>query len=143
MRIAKDGSAVFEGTVRTENYGGFSSVRAELVAPSVDRAVLDDCRSFVVVLRGDGRAYRLRAMPRAFQEDRVYYDAPFATEKGVKTTVTVPVASMVPRWRGSVVAAAPPLSSCADVGALGFMATKESGAGDFALEVFGVYCSTG
>jgi NADH dehydrogenase [ubiquinone] 1 alpha subcomplex assembly factor 1 len=142
LRLAKDGSAVFEGTVRAENNGGFASVRAELVPPAVDRAVLRGCKSFVVSLRGDGKAYRLRAMPRAFEEDRVYYDAPIATRRGERQTVAVPVSTMVPRWRGQVIRGAPALTSCDDVGALGFMVTKESGVGDFGLEVFGVFCTT-
>lgn len=147
---ASPSAATFEGAVRTENRGGFASVRANVppaVAPS-----LAGCTRFVVTVRGDGKPYLLRVerrtgagtgeggQPLPDVPRGVYYDATFQTTRGVRQSVVVPVAAMEPRWRGQRVAM-PPLTSCADAAALGLMITKDAGAGDFALEVFSVHCS--
>ncbi len=119
--------------------------------PSV-APLLSGCTALAVAVRGDGRTYRLRAVrgpPGAVEaggyvaEDRQgYYDAPFSTRRGVREVVHVPMAAMQPRWRGMSVSL-PPLRSCEEVAALGFMATKDGGGpGDFALEVFGVWATT-
>lgn len=90
--------------------------------------------------RGSGKTYKLRAMPRAFEEDRVGYEHTFEAPPGVRQTVVVDVHALRPTWRGQLVAGAPQLQSCADVKAIGFMLVKTGGVGDFALDVFSISC---
>jgi len=133
------GAAVFEGTVRTENFGGFASIRCRLAAPAVAAAA--ECDALLLHVRGDGRAYSLRAFVGDGADQA--YEARFATRRGQRDEIFVPLGSMRARWRGRDVPGAPPLRRVGDVRAIGLMALKSDVVGDFALEVADVFAVGG
>ena len=53
--LDEDGNGVFSGTVSTENYGGFSSVRYQFdkINTTADSKIL-------IKLKGDGKEYQIR-----------------------------------------------------------------------------------
>jgi len=59
FQILTTGGAVFSGVVSLENNGGFASVRSQPV-----RADLTGCDSFLLRVRGDGRATSSPSAPR-------------------------------------------------------------------------------
>lgn len=138
LRVPKDlneeNGAVFEGCIRKENNGGFSTIRIPM-----DSSDCRDCSRLIVHVRGDGRSYSLRL----FTDARNMMDAPgyeyaFKTRRGEYQEVIAPLASLIPRWRGMQVPAQP-LSSVMEVKAFGIITTKNDGLGDFAIEIMGVY----
>ena len=138
--LDEESGAVFEGTVRADGGGGFATVRAPLAPPAALEAA--DCDALLLHVRGDGRRYSLRAFaaPGRGLRGELAFEARFSTTRGEAQEVFVPLRALRARWRGADVAGAPPPRSCAELGALGFMATTgEAGLGDFALECMGIY----
>jgi hypothetical protein len=96
--------------------------------------------ALLLYVRGDGRAYALRAhRPAASGLGDIAYEARFGTVRGAEQEVVVPLRTMRPRWRGSDVEGAPPLSSVSELADVGFLAVKGDGVGTFALECMGIY----
>jgi NADH dehydrogenase [ubiquinone] 1 alpha subcomplex assembly factor 1 len=132
FRTPSSGNSVFEGTVRTENRGGFASVRCTL--DGTDAALLDGASTFVLGVRGDGKRYKFSV--RTGRMEEVMYQADFATVRGELSVVHVPVTELRPTWRGMAVPGAPQLTSCSQAKSVGLMITKEGGqVGDFAMEL--------
>jgi hypothetical protein len=84
--------AVFSGHVSLENNGGFSSVQAEFKPVDVS-----GFRTAKLLLRGDGKNYRF--IVESDPGERVYYMHEFSTGTEWQT-VSVPLRSMHPMWRG-------------------------------------------
>jgi monofunctional biosynthetic peptidoglycan transglycosylase len=123
--LPEPGIARFSGRVSLENGGGFASVRT----PPRDWDTAG-ATAFVLRVRGDGRSYKL-TVRNGDGFDGVQYQARFAPPAGEWTEVRLPVASLVPTFRGRALAGVPPLDP-AGVRALGFMVSDRQ-AGPFEL----------
>jgi monofunctional biosynthetic peptidoglycan transglycosylase len=123
------------GEVSLENGGGFASFRRDVEWP--DLSAWDGLRLRV---RGDGKTYKLglrTARAAVIAAGRaVDWQASFETRAGAWTEVELAFASLVPTWRGRVVADAPRFdaSSVRELGVL----IAGGQAGEFALELGGV-----
>ncbi len=123
-----DGSLHFKGVLSLENNGGFSSIRSG--GPTRD---LSAAKVIVLRVRGDGRTYRLQLATNAeFRRSRLSYQAEFPTKAGEWTEVTVPLASLVPQFRGQKLSG-PPLdrTRIEEIG----LSLSDGNPGAFALEV--------
>ena len=76
FQVLTNGCAVFSGTVRLENNGGFASVRSVPV-----RENLSGLDAFVLRVRGDGRRYKFSARA-GVGFDTPVYQCSFATKQG-------------------------------------------------------------
>jgi monofunctional biosynthetic peptidoglycan transglycosylase len=114
--------------VSLENNGGFSSIRSG--GPTRD---LRAAKVIVLRVRGDGRTYRLQLATNAeFRRSRLSYQAEFPTKAGEWTEVTVPLASLVPQFRGQKLSG-PPLdrTRIEEIG----LSLSDGNPGAFALEI--------
>jgi monofunctional biosynthetic peptidoglycan transglycosylase len=125
--LPEPGIARFSGRVSLENGGGFASVRT----PPRDWDTAG-ATAFVLRVRGDGRSYKL-TVRNGDGFDGVQYQARFAPPAGEWTEVRLPVASLVPTFRGRALTGVPPLDP-GEVRALGFMVSDRQ-AGPFELLV--------
>ena len=131
----EEGVVVFSGTVRLEDGGGFASMRAE-----IDETDLRAFDGIELVVRGDGRAYKLGLRDAVGRED-VRYQARFATRAGARDTLRLPFSRFEPRRRGRAVPDAPPLET-GRLRQLGLL-VSDAQAGDFRLELLAVRAYTG
>jgi len=123
-----DGSLHFRGVLSLENNGGFSSIRSG--GPTRD---LSAAKAIVLRVKGDGRTYRLQLATNAeFRRSRISYQVEFPTKRGEWTEVTVPLASLVPQFRGQKLSG-PPLdrTRIEEIG----LSLSDGNPGAFALEV--------
>jgi NADH dehydrogenase [ubiquinone] 1 alpha subcomplex assembly factor 1 len=123
-----DGSLHFRGVLSLENNGGFSSIRSG--GPARD---LSAAKTIVLRVKGDGRTYRLQLSTDAeFRRSRISYQAEFSTKKGEWTEVTVPLATLIPQFRGQKLSG-PPLdrTRIEEIG----LSLSDGNPGAFALEV--------
>ena len=90
-------------TASLENNGGFASVRA-----SVSPLPTKDIDAIELVVRGDGRRYKLNLrIDHGF--DGINYQAAFAPPAGIWTRQELALADFQPTWRGRMVPDAPAL----------------------------------
>ena len=123
-----DGSLHFRGVLSLENNGGFSSIRSG--GPTRD---LSAANVIVLRVRGDGRTYRLQLATNAqFRSSRISYQAEFPTQRDVWTEARVPLAALVPMFRGQTLSG-PPLDR-ARVEEIG-LSLADGKPGAFALEI--------
>ena len=87
-----NGHVVFNGSVSTENNGGFSSIRCRM-----DRKNIKQYTKVVLQLKGDGKAYQFRTKTSSY--DRHSYIAIFQTD-GSWQTIEIPFDQMYPAFRG-------------------------------------------
>lgn len=87
-----DGNAVFEGTVTTENNGGFSSVRHSFQMKNVSKF-----STVKIKLKGDGKRYEFRIKDR--ENNQFSYIQYFQTS-GEWETVSISLESFYPSFRG-------------------------------------------
>jgi NADH dehydrogenase [ubiquinone] 1 alpha subcomplex assembly factor 1 len=127
LRFTSEGTAVFEGVLSLDNYGGFASVRTY----PKDYA-LGGYDGLMVRVRGDGHQYRLRLRTDRYL-DGTAYEVKFATGPDVWLTVSAPFSDFVPTFRGRQVRTAPPLDG-ARIQQIGFMIADKQ-AGRFWLEI--------
>jgi monofunctional biosynthetic peptidoglycan transglycosylase len=116
---------IFSGELSLENNGGFSSVRRDIDGlGSVDAIALR--------VRGDGRRYQFRL--KMDQSDRApSYRAEFDTQPDEWLTITLPLQSFEPVFRGRIVENAPTLTA-EEIKEIGFLlADKQEG--EFRLEI--------
>lgn len=125
--ITQASTGLFSGTISLENNGGFSSVRRGIDGLAVG---LDD--AIALRIKGDGRQYQFR-LKMDTSDRAISYRAEFNTTADEWTTVSLPLSSFEPVFRGRVVADAAPLvpSEVEEIGLL--LASKQDGA--FTLEV--------
>jgi hypothetical protein len=124
----RDGSLHFQGVLSLENNGGFASIRARTEPHDLSAAT-----HIVLRVKGDGRTYRLQLGTSAqFRRSRIAYQAEFDTRSGEWIEVRVPLASLVPTYRGRTLSG-PPLDR-AGIEEFGLM-LADGKAGDFALEL--------
>lgn len=127
FQVLTNGRAVFSGTVRLENNGGFASVRS---APM--RENLTGLTAFVLRLRGDGRRYKFSVRSGA-GFDTPLYQCSFATKPGEWEEHRLAFNDFVPTLRGRVLTDMPPLNP-AKVNSVGFLISDKQ-AGPFQLEI--------
>lgn len=125
MSFTENGVASFHGTVSLENNGGFASVRAPLNCPDLTEASALQLR-----VKGDGNCYKLRLFNSA-TFDSIAYEQAFRPIKGIWQEVSLPFASLMPVWRGSIVANSPKFQRD-QVCSLGLMISEQQ-SGDFEL----------
>jgi hypothetical protein len=127
LRLTDEGTALFEGTLSLENYGGFASVRTLPQSYS-----LDDYEGLVMRVRGDGRRYKLRLRTDR-NIDGPAYEADFDTIADTWMDVRIPFRDTTPTFRGRRLANMPALEGkmLAQIGLM--IADKK--AGDFRLEM--------
>ena len=127
FQVLTNGCAVFSGTVRLENNGGFASVRSQPV-----RADLTGCDSFLLRVRGDGRRYKFSVRTEAGLDTPLYQLA-FTTKRGEWEEHRLPFKDFVPTFRGRILTDVPSLNP-AKITSAGFLiADKQAGA--FRLEI--------
>lgn len=130
-----DGYATFEGVVRSENGGGFASVRHSGISLG-DKLT----EAFRLEVRGDGRTYKLNLrMDGDF--DGVNYQAPFCPPAGRWVQVLIPTGQFTARLRGRAVRNAPPLR-LEMVRQMGWM-VGDGQLGEFALNIRSIRCLGG
>ena len=124
--LPRDG-AVFRGTVRLENNGGFASVRS-----SPMREDLRECTAFVLRVRGDGRHYKftVRTDPGF---DTPLYQRGFGTQDGDWEEHRLAFSDFISTFRGRVLTDVPPLNP-ATVCCIGILISEKQ-AGPFRLEI--------
>jgi monofunctional biosynthetic peptidoglycan transglycosylase len=128
FQVLTNGCAVFSGTVRLENNGGFASVRSAPV-----RENLTGLTAFVLRVRGDGRRYKFSVRTGA-GFDTPLYQCSFTTKQGEEWEEhRLAFSDFVPTFRGRVVANVPPLNP-AKVNSVGFLISDKQ-AGPFRLEI--------
>jgi monofunctional biosynthetic peptidoglycan transglycosylase len=127
IKITQDNTAVFQGTVSLENYGGFASVR------TLPRTYnLSGYSGLSIRVKGDGKRYQFRVRIDT-QFDGIGYRSHFSTTADTWITVRMPFSEFVPTFRGRVLRDAPLLAP-AQIRQLGLLiADKQEGA--FRLEI--------
>ncbi|MDX1362831.1 MAG: CIA30 family protein [Arenibacter latericius] len=93
IKMNAPGSAVFTGTVRLENNGGFSSIRYEFKLKEVSIYAAVKLR-----VKGDGKSYQFRIKEKSSQ--RYSYIHSFTTS-GEWETITIPFSEFYPGFRGN------------------------------------------
>ena len=133
FQLLTNGCAVFSGTVRLENNGGFASVRSSPVGQNLNRP-----GAFVLRVRGDGRRYKftVRTGPGF---DRPLYQCAFTPKGGAWEEHWLAFSDFVPTFRGRVLTDAPPLNP-AQVSSVGFLISDQQ-AGPFRLEIIWIKAS--
>ena len=127
FQVLTNDCAVFSGTVRLENNGGFASVRSAPV-----REDLTGLTAFVLRVRGDGRTYKFTARTGA-GFDTPLYQCSFTTKPGEWEEHRLAFSDFVPTFRGRVLTDVPPLNP-AKVNSVGFLIADKQ-AGPFTLEI--------
>ncbi|MGB5436883.1 MAG: CIA30 family protein [Maribacter sp.] len=87
------GNALYSGMVRTENNGGFSSVRYGFQTKDVSKYSLVKLR-----IKGDGKSYQFRI--KEDRSQRYSYITSFKTS-GEWETISLPLAKFYPSFRGN------------------------------------------
>ena len=127
FQVLTNGCAVFNGTVRLENNGGFASVRS---APL--RENLTGLTAFVLRVRGDGHSYKFSARTGA-GFDTPLYQCSFPTKQGEWEEHRLAFSDFVPTFRGRVLTGEPPLKP-AKANSVGILISDKQ-AGPFRLEI--------
>ena len=131
FEILAEGIGVFSGELSLENNGGFSSVRR-----NVSDLDFSGVEAIALRVKGDGRRYQLRfSMDRSVGSDArtVFYKADFDTQPNQWQTISLPLRSFEPVFRGRMVEDAPALAAerIQEIGLL--LAGEQSG--EFRLEI--------
>ena len=127
LRYDPMGYAVFEGTVKPENNGGFASVRTHAMDLGVKSA-----SAYVLKVKSDGKRYKFN-LRMEDNSDGVVYQTAFVTPAGVWTSLNLPVSQFTATFRGRTVPDAPSLDPVL-VRQAGFMIADRQ-MGDFSLKV--------
>ena len=86
------GNGLFEGHVSLDNNGGFTSIRYD-----VGKIKLHGYSKFVIVLKGDDKAYQFRVKTNS----KDYYSYVYSFETtGIWQTIEIPFSSLAPSFRG-------------------------------------------
>ncbi len=121
------GHAIFEGTVRPENNGGFASVRTLPMDLSAKGA-----SAYVLRVSSDGKRYKFNLRMEDNLEGLTYQSA-FVIPGGIWTSVHLPVSQFKATFRGRLVPGAPSLDPVL-VRQAGFVIADQQ-MGNFSLKV--------
>ena len=127
FQVLTNACAVFSGTVRLENNGGFASVRSGPV-----RENLTGLTAFVLRVRGDGRGYKFSVRTGASFNSQLYQTS-FTTKQGEWEEHRLAFSDFVPTFRGRILTDVPLLNP-AKVNSVGFLISDKQ-AGPFRLEI--------
>ena len=127
MQLTGNKTAIFQGNVSLDNYGGFASVRA---IPTTNKT--SGHTGIRLRVRGDGRNYQLR-LRTDNRFDGASYRSEFATKQDDWTVIDMPFAEMVPTFRGRVLADYPAIDP-SQIEQLGFLISNKV-AEPFRLEI--------
>jgi hypothetical protein len=120
FEIDSDGTAVFSGTVSSDNNGGFASARASL------KDEYKDYKEVIIRVKGDGNIYSLRFRTDT-NFDGISYQAKFKTDAGEWIEHKIPLSDFKPTFRGNTLSNKPKLES-KDVKQIGILiADKQFG----------------
>jgi NADH dehydrogenase [ubiquinone] 1 alpha subcomplex assembly factor 1 len=127
VSITETKSALFQGEVSLENYGGFASMRTH-----PREFGLAGCSGLILRVKGDGKNYRLRLrMDDAWEG--IAYQAYFSTEQDTWITARLSFDAFIPVFRGRVIKDASELD-VSRIRRIGFMIADRQ-AGPFRLEI--------
>ena len=127
LRFDPIGHAIFQGTVKPDNNGGFASVRTHAMDLGAMSAI-----AYVLKIQSDGKRYKFNLrMEDNF--DGVTYQTAFVTPAGVWTSLHLPVSQFTATFRGRPVPDAPSLDPTL-VRQAGFLIADQQ-IGDFSLNV--------
>jgi hypothetical protein len=90
--INESGHGIFEGTIRLENNGGFSSIRY-----AIGKTIISGKTTVIIRLKGDGKNYQFRVKENS--DDQHSYVSKFQTS-GDWETIEIPLNTLYPRFRG-------------------------------------------
>lgn len=92
FNINESGHGIFEGTIRLENNGGFSSIRY-----AIGKTIISGETTVIIRLKGDGKTYQFRVKENS--DDQHSYVTKFQTS-GDWETIEIPLNTLYPRFRG-------------------------------------------
>jgi hypothetical protein len=92
LYLNKDGNGVFEGSISTDNNGGFSSIRF-----NCDKILVNSATIIKLKIKGDGKRYQLRI--KSNRDDYHSYVYSFKTS-GKWEIITIPLNEMYASFRG-------------------------------------------
>lgn len=101
-----EGIGLFQGTVRLDNGGGFSSVKADLPEP----VNATDFTGIELLAKGDGKTYKIGLRNRTDRRSIVYQHT-FTPATEDWSRIRLPFSDFIPTWRGKTVADAGPLDT--------------------------------
>ena len=127
MQLNSDGTATFSGTLSPENYGGFASVRARVVAGDEVQF-----QGVMLRIRGDGNIYSLRFRTNE-NFDGYAYQAKVKSSAGEWTEFKVPFTAFEPTFRGRALTGKPDLKS-SDIAQFGLLIADKQ-FGDFTVDI--------
>ena len=99
-----DGIGDFHGTVRSDNGGGFASVKADFPGP-IDAS---ECTGIELLALGDGKTYKVGFRNSTDRRSIVYQHA-FTPSSEDWRRVRLPFSEFIPTWRGKTVTDVEPL----------------------------------
>lgn len=120
-------TALFSGVVSLEHGGGFASVRTRAAEYN-----LAGCSGLTLVVRGDGKRYKLN-LTDCVATDDVLFQARFNTTVDEWTTVYLPLKDFTPSFRGRSVPDHPAMDT-RTIRTFGLMISERQ-AGPFSLEI--------
>ena len=125
--VTPNKTALFSGKVSLENYGGFASVFSRLTDND-----LSSYQGIEIRVKSDSKRYKiyLKNDPTL---DSKSYEVRLNTEKDAWKTVRIPFNSLVPMFRGQMVADAPKFNP-RDVKSIGIVISEKQ-EGPFQLEI--------
>lgn len=127
VSITENETALFQGEVSLENYGGFTSMR------TLPREFnLSEFKGLTVRVRGDGKDYRLRLRTDDSHEG-IAYQAKFTTQAEQWLIVRIPFNEFMPAFHGKIVTGASDLD-VKHIKRIGIMIADKQ-AGPFCLEI--------
>ena len=127
MRLNDNGTATFSGTLSSENYGGFASVRVPVQVPEES-----DFKGVKIRLRGDGNIYSLRFRTN-MNFDGYAYQAKVRSKNGEWDEFEVPFSDFLPTFRGQTLSGKPALKSD-DIAQFGLLIADEQ-FGEFTVDI--------
>jgi monofunctional biosynthetic peptidoglycan transglycosylase len=127
ISMKDDKTALFQGEVSLENFGGFASMRSH-----PREFELAGCKGLMIRVKGDGKDYRLRLRTDTSYEG-IAYQAHFSTEQDKWITARLSFDAFTPVFRGRVIDDAPPME-VQSLRRIGFMIADKQ-AGPFRLEI--------
>lgn len=92
FEINEEGNGTFYGKVSLENNGGFSSVRYRF-----EQKEMSDFKFCKIRLKGDGKRYQFRVKTDKYDRHSYIH---YIETSGEWETITIPLASMYPTFRG-------------------------------------------
>ncbi|WP_170293838.1 CIA30 family protein [Kordia antarctica] len=92
FKLNEEGNAVFSGTVKLENNGGFSSIRYE-----IGNTAISGKTTVLIRLKGDGKKYQFRVKQN--ENDKHSFITQFETS-GDWEIIEIPLNTLYPSYRG-------------------------------------------